>query len=235
MTSPVARRQPVQRRQPASWIEETIQRYLGEQKNKFRRPVPRGFDVEREPFDPSDYYGELGTIGQMSRQATRDYTQRLQAQRAAAQEAHSGRPQATIGGSASEAVDNNQGRFSGPLQNYRVTSGYGHRKRPTAGATTNHSGIDLAAPTGTPIYATHSGYVTNAGWSDGYGYNVTLNAGNGVESFYGHNSRNTVKPGQKVQKGQLIGYVGNTGVSTGPHLHYGVKVNGQWVNPSGYM
>lgn len=122
--------------------------------------------------------------------------------------------------------------FAGrPLTDYRVTSEYGPRNSQSGRISSNHGGIDLAAPTGTPIYATHAGYVSVAGWAGGYGNAVYLNGANGLQTRYGHQSRLNVSPGQRVQRGQVIGYVGSTGRSTGSHLHYEIRINGQSINP----
>ncbi|MGD9665189.1 MAG: M23 family metallopeptidase, partial [Novosphingobium sp.] len=98
-----------------------------------------------------------------------------------------------------------------------------------------HKGIDLAAPTGTPVYATADGKVEMAQWFSSYGKFVKIEHGADLETRYAHLSGYTVSPGQTVHKGDLIGYVGSTGRSTGPHLHYEVRVAGEAVNPMPYM
>lgn len=98
-----------------------------------------------------------------------------------------------------------------------------------------HWGMDFTAKTGTPIYATADGIVKHAGWkANGYGKHVVINHGFGYETLYGHMSKVAVKNGQHVKRGQIIGYVGNTGLSAGPHCHYEVHVNGKKVNPINY-
>lgn len=122
-----------------------------------------------------------------------------------------------------------------PLRNYtRISSGFGPRSSQNGRIGSNHTGIDFAARAGTPIYATHSGYVRTAGWSGNYGNLVVLTGGSGLSTYYAHQSRMAVRPNQYVQKGQIIGYVGSTGRSTGNHLHYEVRVNGVPVNPARY-
>lgn len=123
-----------------------------------------------------------------------------------------------------------------PVSGYTITSAFGYRKAPTAGASTYHQGIDMACPTGTPIYATRSGTVTKASYqAGGAGYYVSINHGDGFASIYMHMTRYVVASGQSVSQGQLIGYVGSTGVSTGPHLHFGISYGGTYVNPMAYL
>ncbi len=113
-----------------------------------------------------------------------------------------------------------------------VSSPYGLRW----GGTDFHPGIDIANDMGTPIVATADGIVTVAGWnSGGYGNMVDIDHGNGIMTRYGHASQVVVVAGQHVRKGQLIAYMGSTGFSTGPHVHYEVQINGQTVNPIGYL
>ena len=123
-----------------------------------------------------------------------------------------------------------------PVSGYTITSAFGYRKAPTAGASTYHQGVDMACPTGTPIYATRSGTVIKASYqARGAGYYVSINHGDGFASIYMHMSRYVVSAGQTVTQGQLIGYVGSTGVSTGPHLHFGISYGGTYVNPMAYI
>jgi murein DD-endopeptidase MepM/ murein hydrolase activator NlpD len=121
--------------------------------------------------------------------------------------------------------------FRMPVQG-RMTSPFGYRIHPILGYRRLHTGIDFGAPMGTPIVASAPGQVASAGWDGGYGKAVRLNHGGGVLTLYGHMSRLAVSPGQRVAAGQVLGYVGSTGMSTGPHLHYEVHVNGQRVNPA---
>ena len=112
---------------------------------------------------------------------------------------------------------------------FRFTSGYGQRWGRA------HQGIDLAGPVGTPIYATGDGVVTFAGWQRGYGNLIKIQHAVGTETRYGHLSKIGVKAGQKVSRNSLIGAMGNTGRSTGPHLHYEVRVDGKAVNPMSFI
>lgn len=118
-----------------------------------------------------------------------------------------------------------------PLGATRVTSGFGYRAHPILGGYRLHSGIDMAAPTGSRVYATMDGYVSHANWAGGYGLSVRLRGSNAVETSYSHLSAIAVGAGTYVRKGDLLGYVGSTGQSTGPHLHYEVRVNGRPVDP----
>ena len=113
----------------------------------------------------------------------------------------------------------------------RITSGFGLRRHPILGYTRMHAGIDFAAAYGSPIYATSDAQVTFAGWHGGHGNYVRLDAGGGLGTGYGHMSRIAVSPGMRVRRGQVIGYVGSTGLSTGAHLHYEMYRNGVPVNP----
>ena len=117
----------------------------------------------------------------------------------------------------------------------RITSGFGGRKSPTKGASSNHQGIDISAPTGTSIVAAAAGEVVIATYSSSAGNYVMLSHGGGVYTVYMHASSLLVSQGQSVKKGQTIAKVGSTGYSTGSHLHFGVRVNGAYVNPSKYV
>ena len=116
----------------------------------------------------------------------------------------------------------------------KTASGYGVRVDPIYKTTKFHEGMDFSANIGTPIYATGNGTVTKAGWQSGYGRVVVINHGYGYETLYAHMNKINVRVGQKVTRGEVIGEVGNTGKSTGPHLHYEVHVKGRVVNPVNY-
>jgi len=116
-----------------------------------------------------------------------------------------------------------------------VTSHFGNRTSPFSGILKFHEGMDIAAQTGTPVMAPADGVVVKAGFGTGYGNMVEISHGYGLKTIYGHNSRLNVKAGQRVRRGDVISYVGDTGSSTGPHLHYEVKVNGLSVNPVKYL
>lgn len=115
-----------------------------------------------------------------------------------------------------------------------MASGYGVRVDPIYGTTKFHEGMDFSAPPGTPVYATADGTVTEAGWNSGYGNMVEISHGYNYTTRYAHLSKMLVSKGQKVTRGDLIGQVGNTGKSTGPHLHYEVRYRGAPQNPVNY-
>jgi murein DD-endopeptidase MepM/ murein hydrolase activator NlpD len=122
-----------------------------------------------------------------------------------------------------------------PLEGASLTSGYGMRTHPVLGGRRKHTGIDLAAPTGTPVYAAADGIISRAEWYSSYGLYISVEHGASMQTRYAHLSRLAVAAGDSVKKGDLIGYVGSTGRSTGPHLHYEVRVEGLAVNPIPYI
>lgn len=116
-----------------------------------------------------------------------------------------------------------------------ITSPYGYRVHPIWGTTIYHSGIDIGVDEGTPVHAADSGVIVWSGWMGGYGYAVVIDHGNGLSTLYGHNSELAVDEGQSVSKGQVVAYTGSTGNSTGPHVHFEVRENGDPVDPMGYL
>lgn len=122
-----------------------------------------------------------------------------------------------------------------PLDAATMTSTYGMRTHPVLGGRRNHNGVDLAQPTGTPVYATADGFVSRAEPFSSYGNYIQIEHGGELQTRYAHLSGYAVATGEQVVKGQLIGYVGSTGRSTGPHLHYEVRVAGEAVDPRPYM
>jgi murein DD-endopeptidase MepM/ murein hydrolase activator NlpD len=117
-----------------------------------------------------------------------------------------------------------------------LRSGVGMRSNPFGGSSVEfHKGQDISAPTGTPVYATADGVVDVARWVKGYGNGIYIDHGNGISTRYGHLSRIDVVAGQTVKRGEQLGLVGSTGRSTGPHLHYEVRINGQPANPMSYL
>ncbi|MBR5236622.1 MAG: peptidoglycan DD-metalloendopeptidase family protein [Clostridia bacterium] len=149
----------------------------------------------------------------------------------------------SIAGSSSTGTVGSSGRitysggvFCWPAPSYTyVSSEFGYRIHPVYGTKKYHSGIDLAAPGGSPILAAADGTVKFAGWNGGYGYCIILDHGGGIQTLYGHSSKLLVSAGQKVTRGQKIALVGTTGTSTGNHLHFEVLNNGTATNPRPYL
>lgn len=159
-----------------------------------------------------------------------------QAARAAAAAAAAAAAQ-TSAGQGQGASDNwvqGTGQLGWPVSG-EITSPYGYRVHPIWGTTIYHSGIDIGVDEGTPVHAADGGVVVWSGWMGGYGYAVVIDHGNGLSTLYGHNSELAVDEGQSVAKGQVISYAGSTGNSTGPHVHFEVRVNGDPVDPMGYL
>jgi murein DD-endopeptidase MepM/ murein hydrolase activator NlpD len=124
--------------------------------------------------------------------------------------------------------------FVWPIQG-SITSGFGMRRHPILGGMRQHDGIDIPAPAGTPIHAAKSGLVVFSGWKRGYGYCVTIDHGNGLATHYAHCSQLLVNTGETVARGQVIAKVGTTGLSTGNHLHFEVRIHGEPVDPIPYL
>ena len=156
-----------------------------------------------------------------------------QAARAAAAAAAAA-AQSSGGQGASDNWVQGTGQLGWPVSG-EITSPYGYRVHPIWGTTIYHSGIDIGVDEGTPVHAADGGVVVWSGWMGGYGYAVVIDHGNGLSTLYGHNSELAVDEGQSVAKGQVISYAGSTGNSTGPHVHFEVRVNGDPVDPMGYL
>jgi len=122
-----------------------------------------------------------------------------------------------------------------PIKNPRITSRFGWRKSPYSWRREFHHGIDMVSYYGAPVYATCDGIVRFSGWKQGYGRTIIVSNKYGFTVLYGHNARNLVKTGDKVKKGDVIARLGNSGRSTGPHLHYEIRVNGIAVDPRNYL
>jgi murein DD-endopeptidase MepM/ murein hydrolase activator NlpD len=122
-----------------------------------------------------------------------------------------------------------------PVEAMRMTSQYGYRTDPFQGRRKNHKGLDIAGPVGTPIYATADGIIGRAQWVSGYGKYVEVEHGNAIQTRYGHLSAMNVMSGQRVKQGDIIGFMGSTGRSTGSHLHYEVRIAGEAINPTAFL
>ena len=165
-----------------------------------------------------------------------EYQQRQEAEAAAAQ---AQTDSSSSGGSVDSSSDAYQpvsgtGALMWPV-NGVITSPFGYRNHPIFGRQILHSGIDIGVDYGTPVHAADSGVVVEADWISGYGYAVVIDHGNGLSTLYGHNESLAVSAGQSVSKGQVIAYAGSTGNSTGPHVHFEVRSNGEPVDPMGYL
>lgn len=126
------------------------------------------------------------------------------------------------------------GKLGWPVSG-RTTSEFSSRVNPITGKKESHLGLDIAVPSGTPVAAAEAGTVIKAGWNNSYGYMVIVDHGGGIATLYAHNSRLAVSVGTQVSRGQTVAYSGSTGMSTGPHVHFEVRVNGQYQNPRSWL
>ena len=156
---------------------------------------------------------------------------RLDEQRAAQQQSGG-----SSGSSEPQYYTPSGGSYMWPAtQGSRISSYFGPRSSPTAGASSNHKGIDIPCPTGSDIVASAAGTVVVSQYSSSAGYYIMIDHGNGVSTVYMHNSQLVVSVGQSVEQGQVIAKAGSTGYSTGSHCHFGVMINGSYVNPLDYL
>jgi murein DD-endopeptidase MepM/ murein hydrolase activator NlpD len=181
-------------------------------------------------------YAELEASSQQIGAMLRERAAARAAAAAAAASASSGD---SSGGGGGGSVDSYQpvqgsGAFIWPV-NGVITSPFGYRNHPIFGRSILHSGIDIGVDEGTPVHAADGGVVVEADWIGGYGNAVIIDHGNGLSTLYGHNSSLAVSAGQTVSQGQVIAYAGSTGNSTGPHVHFEVRANGDPVDPNGYL
>ena len=195
-----------------------------------------------------DAQAEYDAIAQAEEEAMRDLMKAMQeyaAQQAAQKMWYGGASGgaaasgASTSGSGANANSTNgslafNGSFIWPVDSTYVTSRYGERSAPTAGASTNHKAIDIGARSGDPIYAAADGQVANATYNDGLGYYVSIEHDGETATRYSHMTNFIVQPGEYVKQGQIIGYVGESGIATGSHLDYAVIKNGQQVDPMQY-
>ncbi|HEX3622375.1 MAG TPA: peptidoglycan DD-metalloendopeptidase family protein [Acidimicrobiales bacterium] len=189
-----------------------------------------------------EFQAQLDTLEQQSAAIGETLRQRAAAQAAADAAASTSTTVAGSSGSgassapkAAAAPSKAPGRLLIPVAGAPITSPFGYRIHPIFGTSLLHTGIDYGADEGTPIRAAADGVVVSAGWIDGYGNATILDLGGGIAVLYGHQSAFKVSAGQKVTQGQTIGLVGCTGNCTGPHVHFEVRVNGNPVDPTGYI
>lgn len=219
---------------------------LGDARDDLKKEGAKAEEAEKSAQSERDRVGSLKTEADAQRAEAASAEQQEQQVLASAQakkaqyEGELAAEQARIaaelrpGGSAGLSSGGGSGRLAWPLQG-SISSGFGYRQDPFGGGTRMHTGIDIPAPTGTPIRAAAAGTVVSAGWNGGYGNAVIIDHGDGLATLYGHQSKLGSSAGQKVNQGDVIGYVGSTGNSTGPHLHFEVRVNGEPQNPLNYL
>ena len=199
------------------------------------------FEKEEEDFldqiaqKEQEYNQQLQAEKEASKKASQQASKEASKQASIASSKH--QATAPTGGSSSNIGNKNPSGvvWLVPCSYQRVSSPFGYRWHPTTGEWSMHKGVDLAAPKGTKIYASRSGVVSWATYHTTAGNYVGINHQDGYSSVYMHMTHYVVKAGQYVTAGQLIGYVGSTGRSTGPHLHFGISYNGSYVNPMDYI
>ncbi len=212
-------------------LEEELRR-LAEEERRRREEEERRRQAEEERRQAEE---------ERRRQAEEERRQEEQRRTAAAADRQQRSSASSSGGgsaSASSAPAAEQQAPAGRLQrpaDGRVTSGYGYRIHPIFGTRRFHAGVDFGGGHGAPIYAAEAGTVVSAGARGGYGMTIVIDHGQGLTTLYAHQSRFAVAAGQRVSRGQVIGYIGATGVATGPHLHFEVRVNGSTRNPMSYL
>lgn len=170
--------------------------------------------------------------------AQKEYDDAVAAEKAAAEKAAAEKAaaeKAAAGNSGTTTYSSGRISMIWPCSSTRITSYFGKRTSPTAGASTYHQGLDIGASSGSAIYAAASGTVTSAGYNSARGNYVVISHGSGVSTVYMHCSAVYVSAGDSVSQGQTIAAVGSTGISTGPHLHFGVIEDGSYVNPLNYV
>jgi len=215
---------------------------LAKQAEIEQKKAERNVVLQKAQNDRATTMQAIEELNASSAQVSAMLKERQAARAAAAAAAAAGAAPSSGGGGGSDnwgqgASDNwvqGTGQLGWPVSG-EITSPYGYRVHPIWGTTIYHSGIDIGVDEGTPVHAADGGVVVWSGWMGGYGYAVVIDHGNGLSTLYGHNSELAVDEGQSVAKGQVISYAGSTGNSTGPHVHFEVRVNGDPVDPMGYL
>ena len=183
----------------------------------------------------SEISSNADKLKQLIAEAEAAEARRKEAEATAAAQASASSGTSSSGNTSSNASATGTGSLTHPVPGAAITSGFGGRVAPTAGATTGHDGIDYGAGYGAAVYAADSGTVITAQYNSARGNYIVVNHGNGMQTWYQHLSSMNVTVGQTVARGQVIGNVGTTGISTGPHLHFEVHVGGVPVNPLNYL
>lgn len=207
---------------------------LAKQAEIEQKKAERNVVLQKAQNDRATAMQAIEELNASSAQVSAMLKERQAARAAAAAAAASAAAQSSGGQGASDNWVQGTGQLGWPVSG-EITSPYGYRVHPIWGTTIYHSGIDIGVDEGTPVHAADGGVVVWSGWMGGYGYAVVIDHGNGLSTLYGHNSELAVDEGQSVAKGQVISYAGSTGNSTGPHVHFEVRVNGDPVDPMGYL
>ena len=207
---------------------------LAKQAEIEQKKAERNVVLQKAQNDRATAMQAIEELNASSAQVSAMLKERQAARAAAAAAAATAAAQSSGGQGASDNWVQGTGQLGWPVSG-EITSPYGYRVHPIWGTTIYHSGIDIGVDEGTPVHAADGGVVVWSGWMGGYGYAVVIDHGNGLSTLYGHNSELAVDEGQSVAKGQVISYAGSTGNSTGPHVHFEVRVNGDPVDPMGYL
>lgn len=207
---------------------------LAKQTEIEQKKAERNVVLQKAQNDRATAMQAIEELNASSAQVSAMLKERQAARAAAAAAASAAAAQSSGGQGTSDNWVQGTGQLGWPVSG-EITSPYGYRVHPIWGTTIYHSGIDIGVDEGTPVHAADGGVVVWSGWMGGYGYAVVIDHGNGLSTLYGHNSELAVDEGQSVAKGQVISYAGSTGNSTGPHVHFEVRVNGDPVDPMGYL
>ena len=207
---------------------------LAKQAEIEQKKAERNVVLQKAQNDRATAMQAIEELNASSAQVSAMLKERQAARAATAAAAAAAAAQSSGGQGASDNWVQGTGQLGWPVSG-EITSPYGYRVHPIWGTTIYHSGIDIGVDEGTPVHAADGGVVVWSGWMGGYGYAVVIDHGNGLSTLYGHNSELAVDEGQSVAKGQVISYAGSTGNSTGPHVHFEVRVNGDPVDPMGYL
>ena len=207
-------------------IKENILNLKDEERNQKKDLEGIVEGAEKKKRDIEDLYNEKNNLLRQTR-ATKEALIKMEQELSSKEKEITKKLEALRYGTA-------PGKLAFPTRGV-ITSGFGNRISPFSGVTRFHGGIDIGAPTGTPVIAASDGEVIQAEYMGGYGYSILLYHGGGFATFYAHLSGFATSAGQKVKQGQIIGYVGSTGYSTGPHLHFEVRVNGTQKKPNNYF
>ena len=207
---------------------------LAKQAEIEQKKAERNVVLQKAQNDRATAMQAIEELNASSAQVSAMLKERQAARAAAAAAAAAATAQSSGGQGTSDNWVQGTGQLGWPVSG-EITSPYGYRVHPIWGTTIYHSGIDIGVDEGTPVHAADGGVVVWSGWMGGYGYAVVIDHGNGLSTLYGHNSELAVDEGQSVAKGQVISYAGSTGNSTGPHVHFEVRANGDPVDPMGYL